>query len=307
MMSDESREADTDAASWLTGVLLGASAAEVPSLGTLTSPSGNVYQLLEKVGDTPRFNLYLCLLPSGRSGVLKIAATTEHNEALNNEVLVLRLLRARAEEVEAGNKGPAYNYDVFFPTVVESFISNTQGDRRVSILGFAEVIENATQLTPLTRLTKVEHVRVDPKTVAWIVGKLLKVLSFAHDQGIANRLVASSNVLIEREQHGVVLFDWTNAQLYPDGRVPTHVSAEEIAQAASLTFTILGGDPEKGVIPESEQLTDDRFVQFLHSLVRGHMSNALKAHGEFYELIYGLWPRGFHKFTTYSLEEQHNA
>lgn len=296
---------------WLTGLVLEAASLEDSRRtqtvqGQITSPSGRSYQVLQKLGATGRYNLYLCLLPNGSTGVLKIAASGEQNSLLDKEALIMRLMSERAEEVER-KRDPTqkpFNYQYFFPNLFESFLSESQGGRRVNILSFPEEVESLTQLTPLTELTEKEQLRVDPKTAAWILGKTLKVLAFAHDQGISNGLVVGSNILIEKAEHGVLLFDWTMATIHPGGTTPTEVCKQEITQAANAAIKIMGGDKDTQTIPSSDQLVDNRFELILQQMVRGGFSSASTAHDSFYKLIYELWPRGFHHFTTYKLNKE---
>ncbi len=281
---------------------------EEPEEQYLESPSGNRYQVGESLGEAERFNLYACPLAEGRCGMLKIASSAVHNAALDREAFVLRLMTDRAAEVEAKSrdKKRRFNYSSFFPELIESFIAPDQDDRRVNILGFPKEITVLSQLTPITALADVEKVRIDPRTAAWMLGKLLKVLSFAHDQGITNGLVIGNNVLIEREYHGVVLFDWTLATINNDSFAPPDLATVEMAEAAIMVIDALGGDLEKGYqLPPSDQLTDERFSQFLFSLARGgDLARTSEAHRRFYDLIWSLWPREFHPFTTLPLERR---
>lgn len=246
--------------------------------------------------------MYLTLLPTGRSGVLKVAVDSEQNDALNNEAVALKMLRVRAEEAEATNQGgKPYNFDLFFPDLVETFVSPTQGERRINILGFPEAIEVFTQLTPVSQIREAEGVRVDPRTSAWILGKLLKVLAFTHSQGISNGMVTGSNVLVERGLHGVILFDWTLCQIHPAGKVPALLVKTELMNAAKLTVSSLGTTSPSVRLPESDQLTDGRFEEFLRRLSEGKIASATEAHERFYELIESLWGRRFHPFTAYPI------
>lgn len=297
-----------EAVRWLTGFVLQAAKLAASSEGAIiqgriTGKEGR-YQVVSRLGNASRYNLYHCLLPNGRYGVLQIAASTEYNDALDREALALRLMQAKAIEVESGNTGPKpYNYQCFIPSVVETFICDGQQGRRIDILDFTETIdEGFNQLAPLCYIYDRERSRIDPRTAAWILGKTLKILAFAHAQGITNGLVTGSNILVEREQHGVVLFDWTLTEMYPTEVVPPAIASSEIADAARLAISALGGDLSDGTLPESDQLPDDRFQRYVWNLAQGRSSNAAAAHGQFYELIYGLWPRKFHPFTSYRLD-----
>ncbi|MDP3899932.1 MAG: hypothetical protein Q8Q23_02515 [bacterium] len=295
---------DISPTEWLTGFVLGAASALPPvrqlkMQGAITSPSGKKYQLVDKLGSSERFTLYQCVLPSGQLGILKIAANSENNPMLDRESFVLKLLREKALEVEGKNKDDKpLNYHYFFPELVESFISEQQNNRRVSILGFPAVIESFGQLTSLSSLWEKERVYVDPRTAAWILGKTLKTLAFVHDQGISNELIAPSNILIEKDWHGLIIFDWTRATINTEMNGIT--SSQEIARAALAAIQIMNGNLGNGSLPESDQLTDSRFEEFVWRLAQGQISNAAMAKEQFYQMIWEMLPRGFHPFTSFA-------
>ncbi len=297
---------DDGAVSWLTGLVLGAG--EVMEQGRtlqgcITGACGTSYALVNRLGRTSRYNLYHCKLADGRYGVFKIASSADFNDDLDREGFVLATMAEKAEELEAGNTtSKPYNFDCFFPRLVESFIAQSQNGRRANVLDFADSVKDGlNHLTPIADIWEKDKTRVDPRTIAWILGKTLKVLSFAHDQGISNGFVSGSNILLERDQHGVILFDWTLSELNPHGRVPELVASQEIADAAKLAIRALGGDPTTGSIPESEQLTDPAFARYIWQLAQGRESDALIAHDRFYELVFKEWPRKFHPYTAVAL------
>ncbi len=269
----------------------------------IRSPIGDEYGVGKLLGKSGRFNLYECVPKNGQSAILKIAAETEHNGALDREAFVLSLMATGAAELEAKNtEEKRLNYAYFFPELIESFIAENQDGRRINILGFPEEIKTLGQMTTISALTEIERVRVDPRTGAWILGKMLKVLKFNHEQGISNELIVGSNILIERDLHGLIVFDWTLISLYYDeGAVPPNLAREDLSHAGYAATVVLGGDPETGELPADEQLVDKRFEEFLRKLTCGGLADAGQAHQDFYKLIWSLWPRQFHPFTTYNL------
>ncbi len=272
--------------------------------GSIVSPTGVAYPVLPRIGGTSRYNLYGCLLPSGATGMLKIAARRDDNGALDREAVILHHLRSRALEMEAANTGKPMNLEVFFPECVESFICPIQMDRRVTILGFPAAIEDLTQLGPVSDLFEKERVRVDPRTAAWILGKTLKLIAFAHDSRIANHFIAASNILIERQYHGVMVIDWTAGEI---SARTLHVATvrQELAQIARLAIQLMGGDQTTGCLPVSDQLPDDRFERFVWQLATGSFTNAALAHRRYYTLIYELW-HGFWPFQSFPIAQPNN-
>lgn len=252
-----------------------------------------------------RFNFYECEPTSekGRPCILKVAQTKEVNGLLDKETFLLQVMADYALSLESKNTGKKpYNYGSFFPSPIGSFIPEGQDGRRVSVIGFPRDIEVLSQLVPVSALAQVDRVWVDPRTSAWIVGKLLKVVDFAHAQGISVGSVTSDNTVIERDLHGVIVFDWTRASHHGEGRVPASVAGKELSNVAEIGIAALGGDLATGKLLPNEQLTDGRFEAFLRNMQLGYVTHAGDAHRRFYELIWDMWPNAFHPFTTVPCE-----
>lgn len=265
-----------------------------------------LYHVGDKVADNDKYRLYLCIQEeTGRQCLLQVATAVEHNGNLERATYILRELKRRSDELEAEyesvKKDPEMmlNYDLAFPELVDSFIYHEQGGRRINILAFRNV-EDVSNMVPLINITSKDHLRIDLRTSAWIMGKLLKLLVFAHSEGISIDLVSGSNILIEPKEHYVLIFDWSDAQIYP-GKIPMHIRNEEIAQAAQAVVIALGGDLETGAFPDDGKEAFKQYTDHLRRLAYRSEMNAGKAHGKFYELIDSLWKREYYPFTTKSL------
>lgn len=272
----------------------------------ITSPAGNTYEVLKLIGKTDPFNLYECRLTDGRECILKIATTAAANDLLDREAFLLQTMREDAARLEAEyaevKKGEMLlNYQFCFPGLVETFIDPDQGDRRINILSFFEISKKLSDLVPISHLMSRDHVRVDPKTSAWMLGKLLKLLVFTHSLGIRIPNLDGENIIINRDEHFVAVADWTQAA---QGEAPlsSAFAMREIEQVAEQVILALGGNLETGEIPPDKQLGDGRYEELLFRLSRGAYADAKTAHGEFYELVGTLWPRGFHPFTAYAVK-----
>jgi hypothetical protein len=279
----------------------------------IISPHGVEYSIKERPGRddnrikaTSRFNFYICTTPEypEQEFILKIAET-EYTNSLQLEVLRLRFLREKAEELEEEylqinkEKEAVLNYQLGFPKVVDSFVSETQGGRRIVILGF-DIANELGNLVPVLHVTTRDKVRVDPKTSAWILGKFLKLLVFFQSQNISVGKVSGGNMLIERDQHYLAFFDLSEAVFYPEG-VPKEVSRNEVSKVAQAVIVLLGGSVATGNIPCDDQLTDGRYEKILGRLASGDYDDAAKAHKEFYQVMRVLWGKKFHPYTTYPL------
>ncbi|HEU5114525.1 MAG TPA: hypothetical protein VFT82_02035, partial [Candidatus Paceibacterota bacterium] len=230
----------------------------------IVSPKGSEYGVGELLGETEEFRLYECVLPDGSPGILKIATTPGHNGVLDREAFILDILRKEAVAVEAEyarvkpDSKKKLNYAFNFPSLVESFISPEQEGRRVLIVHFHEISKELADLAPLGHLASREHVRVDARTSAWILGKLLKILVFAHSLGITFVTIDGDNILINREEHYVALFDWSKAIRTSRGqRPPSAATRGDIESVAREVVLALGGNPATATIPDDPDLPDE--------------------------------------------------
>jgi hypothetical protein len=264
------------------------------------------------IGKSERFRIFRCSPdgnPDSKTHVLKIANDPRWNVDLDREAFVLEKLGRRAGYLEGeyakrpGAKPTSLlNYQISFPRLVESFVSGDpeHAGLAVTVVDFAESCEELSELAPVRFIAERDRCRVDAGTSVWILGKLLKVLAFAHSEGVSVGAVTSGNVMVHRDRHYVVVFDWSLAEVHPDG-VPSESRCEEISEAARIAIGALGGDPDEGTIPPDDDLADDRYAEMLRDLASGRIGDALKAHGDFYELVDLIWKRGFRPYTTHPL------
>jgi hypothetical protein len=272
----------------------------------ITSPSGKVYVIGDEVGKEERFKLYHCRTADDNVCILKIARQPAFNGLLDREACLLDIMKGEAKSLEEEyqketSSDKFLNYHFFFPRLVETFISPEQGNSRISILSLAHVAKDLRDLTPLSHFISREKVRVDPQTSAWVLGKLLKLLVFTHSQNISLADLSGENILLNRSEHYVTIFDWTQASI-GNGEMEDDAAIREISQVAKEVGRLLGADPITERLPQDKQLKDDSYEHFLRSLIHGSLGLlASDAHRRHYELIRAIWPRTFHKFTSYPL------
>jgi len=262
--------------------------------------SSNSYSVGRKVAETDSYRLYLCIQnETGRQCLFQIAVSVEHNGGLERAAYILKKLQSRADDLEAEyarvktDPNVFLNYGLGFPDLADSFISQEQGARRVNILAFRNV-EEIGKMVPLDNIIEKDGMRVDLRTSAWIMGKLLKMLAFAHGEKISVGLLNGRNVIIEPNEHYVLIFDWSAARTHTE-YVPLRSQLYDISQAAKAVVAVLGGDLETGVFPDDD---NSGYADYILGLARGKGNNAQKAHGEFYDLVDKLWKREYHPFTT---------
>ncbi|MBI4257242.1 serine/threonine protein kinase [Candidatus Uhrbacteria bacterium] len=270
----------------------------------ITSPTGTEYMVGDLVGQTATYRLYLCTqVGTGRQCLLQVAKETTHNGDLDRTAYILRELRAKADELERQYESrrrfpdERLNYHFGFPEAVESFVVKEQGGRRINVLVFP-CVDNVIQLVPLYNIIYKDHKRVNTRTSAWIMGKILKILVFAHDQEFQVNNLEPSNILIEPDLHFVVVFDWSDARSSPHG-MEADLTRADIMKAAHAVITLLGGDATMRSFPEDGVENASVYLDHLLQLAAGRQSSAAHAHKEFYQLLKNsLHWKGFHPFTT---------
>jgi hypothetical protein len=270
---------------------------------TIVDGKNGSYDVGGLVAGNDRYRLRSCTDERGREMLFQIATDASRNSELSRNGWALRTLKEASDDVErrykeAGHEG-ALNYDLGFPELTDSFIFDGQGSRQVNILRFREILE-LNGVIPLLKIWK-DGLRVDLQTSAWILGKLIKTISFAHDNRIQVHNITGNNVLIHPDQHYVVIFDWSGMTVH-EGPVPSMIVREEIKLAAQLAIKAVGGDLDLAMTNDA----DLPYTRLLQSLASEGMSAASKAHQAFYGIVDQLcndpeiehWKAGFHHFTT---------
>lgn len=267
----------------------------------------NRYSVHGHVANGVGYRLYLCTqkevadLPK-RSCLLQVANTVGDNGKLDRVAYLLRELKFRSDELEEAyekvKKDPRVmmNYDLGFPQLIDSFLCENQGGRRINILGFRNV-DDVGSLMPLAYITQKHQCRVDIKTSAWILGKALKLLVFTHDQLISLRLLSGKNILIQPDEHYVMILDCSAAKIYFE-EMPEEIRRREIQQVAHSVANVLGRDLKTGTFPNDGEEGFKQYTQFVLRLAREGESSASRAHRNFYDLVDSLWERKFHPFTV---------
>lgn len=267
----------------------------------ITGKNGN-YDVWDVVAENAVYRVRRCTDSHSRELLFQIVIDANQNNKLALNALALSRLKAASNEIEkeyaeSGSEG-SLNYDLGFPELYDSFILTAQGSRQANVLGFRGV-ETVGSIIPLVRIIK-SPARIDLRTSAWIMGKLLKIIAFAHGHRFEIGKISGNNVLIEPDKHYVVIFDWSGSTLH-EHSVPPSVRRNEIKLAAQSVIKVLGGDLDS----VCENDADLPYTRYLQSLATSGESDADRAHKTFYGIVDSLcedplsvWERGFYEFTT---------
>jgi hypothetical protein len=258
---------------------------------------------------TETYRLAVAENPTGQVGIAMIASSLDSNYAIDKQNRILKTLQQIAADVdnEAVKMKPFYG--ALFPTALEDFSAD---DGRLGIfMGYHESIRSYKQLIPLQ--VALNTVRVDMKSGAWMLGKLMKLLSFIHSLGFTVGLIDDSNVFIEKDVHGIFIMDFTSTNEEP----VESEQLEEVAEAAKVIWSAIGGtDDLNADLPFDEAIMsrDDHkaFADLLLEAINGHLS-ASQMHTKAYALFDQIWPkkskkdeggevlkRDWHEYRTYS-------
>lgn len=259
------------------------------------------YEVGALVAENERFDIYFCTREGESSKTyLLVVAADDQNPIVDRWAFMLRELAQHAERLEAEYAAVKtdpkvfLNYQLGFPKLVETFKSPK--GRQVMILAFENSEPSA--MVPIARMVHRDRLRVDIKTSVWMMGKALKLLTFAHSLGISVGTIDSGTITIDPRQHYLVFFDWSTATI--PASLDDETKRKELSDAALVIIEALEGDVDKHTIPNNEGEEGERYNAHLWTLVDGMFSNAHRAHEHYYALVEKLWPRKFYPFTTFS-------
>ncbi|MEZ0066486.1 serine/threonine protein kinase [Streptacidiphilus sp. MAP12-20] len=144
--------------------------------------------------------------------VLKISRRAADNDLMEREAHALAWLSRHGDP----------RFRPYVPTLLESFQHVDATDpagapRRVNALLRFE------GFTTLAELHAAFPAGLDPRDAAWIWRRLLVVLGHAHRTGVRHGAVLPEHVLVQLDEHGLVLVDWCYATTGPRAPAPALV------------------------------------------------------------------------------------
>lgn len=254
------------------------------------------YYIDELIARTSASNFYFCH-DNEEQFFLQISASLTQNPKNDFAAYLLRDLSRVSELYENSfrKKFPDQhlNYSWLFPRIRDSFRPLNQAGRIVNIMSI-DGLPNLKRAVPLSNIRDKDHLLVDLASNVWITGRMLKLLVFTHDQNISIKL-SSDNVIIEPEQHRVVVLDWTKANLFQEA-IPELTRCNDIASVAKTSLIIMGEDESNG------RYGDNDYVSLLRELAKAKQSDAQKAYQDFEFSHASLLDRNqFYKFSTFPI------
>jgi len=204
------------------------------------------------------------------------------------ELVTLKILRSHKDRSLFDNEWKALQHlqdskapgADFFTTIIPQPVTHgtiaagTHKDKRVNIYrwrsGFHYTFEEVVKAYP--------H-GISPRASIWVWRRILEVLSFLHNSGIAHGAVLPSHLLTEENEHGVMLVGYSSAgqpgekipvipqrfdTFYPKLKQSSLTTQLDLILSARCIIAILGGNPENGslsaTVPERLASTIQRIA-----------------------------------------------
>lgn len=229
------------------------------------------------------------------------------------------LMRAEASALRRLSKGSTYDdFSPYFPQLLESLQLVSDGRRRQ-----ANVMSFTPGLVSLAQVSKAFPGGVNPLDMAWMWRRMLYALGYVRDQGLVHGAAIPDHVLIQPDQHGLVLVDWaysvasdggsfpalkavppTYKGWYPDStlRKKPPSFGLDTSMAARTFVQLLGGDPQNFKLPATVPRRFRAYLRGVLSDAESHRpTHAFVLLGEFDELLKDMgapyYPRKFREFT----------
>lgn len=241
----------------------------------------------DRIGEAPKFRIYLGTMDDEQPVILKVAKTFEDGDILAREAGKFNILRSFEEQVakfEADQGGSNSHYDWLFANLLSSFMESTQGDRRINVFATPDV--DLSKLIPLTKLHA--EVEIDTRTSIWILGRFFKFYGFFEllaadgDNPIARYPIFSpDDYLIGPERHRLIYYNFS-------GDVADVVATDFVKATAKfiLNWVVVGDAP-----------AEQEYLKLLKDFSEYGRNSFEEAHGDLYRLVERLWGIQYHPFT----------
>lgn len=202
------------------------------------------------------------------------------------ELVIVKLLRDRQdtalfdnewEALQTLQRSEAPGADIFTtlipqPVTHGDIITGQYAGRRANIFrwasGFRHTFEDVIQAYPQG---------ITPRASIWIWRRILEVLTFIHNSGMAHGAILPSHLLVQENEHGVRLVGYSAASrfgeklqtvfhryesFYPATRSHSTLTAQlDIIMSARCMTAILGGNPANGSLPDTVPARLARLIQ----------------------------------------------
>ncbi len=175
----------------------------------------------------------------GDDSVVKLVRSPRNNDLMENEASSLRKIYRCNDIAE---------FQPYFPMLFDSFKHNQS---RANVLSYLDGFYT------LKQVREAYGEKLNPLDAAWMWRRMLVALGAAHEAGVVHGAVLPEHVMIQPEQHGLVLIDWCYSgepgdkpkamskkykDLYPPDFKDEELLPGTDVYMAAATMTYLNGD-----------------------------------------------------------------
>ncbi len=150
------------------------------------------------------------------------------------------LLRREATALRRIGRGAPARLTAYLPQIRDAF---THRDQSTGVDRAVNVFDPLSGFVSLASVQSAFPAGIDARDAAWMWRRLLVALGIAHRAGVVHGAVVPDNVLIEPEQHGLVLVNWCYAAVGDADLVPALIGRYRDWYAPEI---VARGEPTPG-------------------------------------------------------------
>lgn len=238
----------------------------------------------------------------GEIKLLKVPYDKLCNNLIQNEADFLRFLAEKSEESERKNEelGNVYliHYDWLFPVLEDSFLTGPeQGGRQMNLLSIRDA--QVDDFVPLAKMFS--DYRVDARTSAWMLGRMLKLQTFVEQCG-ASFCAHRDYIIFEPKNHRLVYLNWLDATRNPDNCEDNVASLKESVNCF-MCWTNWYSE-EEGLEYDSDRFKNEAKLLKTYSFLAEYEIDAMEAHYMLYKTLDSIWERNYYPFTYIKASEK---
>ena len=239
----------------------------------------------------------------GKIKLLKVPFNKLDNNLIQNEANFLRFLAEQSDDFERKNKelGNDYelHYDWLFPVLEESFlVGPDQGGRQMNLLSIRDA--DVKDFVPLAKMF--DDYRVDARTSAWMLGRMLKLQTFI-EQCRASFCAHRDYIVFEPKEHRLVYLNWIDASINPRTLGDNVASLAE--SVACFTCWTNWYSEEEGLEYDPDRFENEKKQLKCYNFLAEYPElDAVEAHRMLYETLDSVWGRSYHPFTYIKSSEK---
>lgn len=221
---------------------------------------------------------------------------------------------------EAGTKSDRDHFTKYLPRVIERCtLDLLKKSTPALLLGYHPELEKiSTEYVSLQEVLRAYPDGLPVNTVVWMIGRMLEILQWIHQQGVVHGAVLPGNVLIHPKTHGGILLDFcysvTHGRAsgkhipavdtaykdhYPPEVYEKHpaVPAIDLYMVGTLATALLGGKLSSGELPDTVPEGIRRILEVTRLPIKRRPADLWRYYQDFQATLRATFgPRKYHRF-----------